>query len=178
MKRNTLAKQIEAQADTDKAIEVAIYGHLLTPIERTTTQYLYFSWEVRYCIETGPSGDYPDLKHSTEAANDCRDDLAQAMMDAVDKKDGEALRFIADLIENFEPLPVPAAKQRAHILTLKRILDERGDTMPICRLAELLHYPPTDDSYSALRRLCLKLKFPLETAKRGAPKRIQTRKRK
>jgi hypothetical protein len=173
---NTLAKHIEAQLGTHKATEVALYGHAFSPIERDAHQFMFAKWGAMSCAKAGQSEDNPDRHGFTQAATECAGRLAQAMLDAATRGDGNALRTVAKVVETWKPSSPQAHPQWAHVLTLKEILDERNERMQVSELAKLLNYPKTDDGFSALRRLAHRLKFPIAPAKPGAPRKIQTRK--
>ena len=94
--------------------------------------------------------------------------------------DAKTLQAIARAVETFQPYPKAIDSLRAGILCLKNILDSKGQTMTVKRLAALLNRklagdipkaPATQDSFSRLRRLAKNLRFPLKKDKTGRPKK-------
>jgi hypothetical protein len=178
-RRKRLEGQIEALAkrDPEAAQKLAQYGKVRSELEEAIWHYLF---EREACQDTHYEKTDPGAKEPTRSLELSAIRLCELFLDAVERRDGEALRTIAAEVEGFKRYSPAADTNRAHILCLKNILDERGGKMTIARLAALLNRklagdplvaPPTQDSHSQLRNLARTLKFPIAKDKRG-PRKI------
>jgi hypothetical protein len=180
-RRKRLEGQIEALASKDAgaAQELAQYGRNRSQLEQAVWLYL-FGREV--CQDERTYGKLdPVAKERTRYLAQSATALCELFLDAVDRRDGDALRTIARDVEGFERYPQEADPQRAGILSLKNILDQSGEKMTIARLAALLNRKFAGDpaipfvradGHKQLRDLATDLKFPIAPDKRG-PRRIK-----
>jgi len=191
MKRNTLAKQIAAETDSELAVEIAQYGRRLSTIERATADYLM--WRVGFddiaartkaalteiifraidCAE-------PKLRRQTPAERARFRGLTQAeikLKQVTAREEAVAaantLRELADFVQNCKdphnPLD-PADTKSVNLVSLRQTYEESGGKLPpdnlrtASSIAKMLRLQKTDDGNAALRRLCKKLNLPLAKA--------------
>jgi hypothetical protein len=156
MKRNTLAKQIAAQCDTSGALEVARYGRSLSAIERAAASHLL--WR----------NGFEDVSKRTKSV------LADLMFQAIDCADANALRELADFVENYRRTSnpeAPADVTRTKLLILKECCEDGIKPPTIAEVAAMLGVPKTDDGYAALRRMCHTLKLPVTASEKTNKRR-------
>jgi hypothetical protein len=166
-----------AKTDAEAALELALYGRIRTPAEKAVRLYLFGK---EACQTTLDKGADADGKESATYSAQNAASLCELFIDAVDRRDAKTLQAIARAVETFQPYPKAIDSLRAGILCLKNILDSKGQTMTVKRLAALLNRklagdipkaPATQDSFSRLRRLAKNLRFPLKKDKTGRPKK-------
>lgn len=159
-----------AQHDPEAAEELVLYGRNRTEAELATWLYL---WGVEH-LKRNAGAPLPTRREIEESA----EELCRVFLDAVDKRDTEALSQITSEVKHFQ-YHLPYDHVKAGILTLRNILEKGGRKMTIPRLAALLNRklvgappvaPPTADGYSNLRQKAKKLKFPIAPSKRGKEK--------
>jgi hypothetical protein len=179
-RRNRREGQIarEAQTNMNAAVELARYGRYLTPLEREVWTYLS---QMESAKRFGLKKPF-----SPQAAGR----LFRWFLDAVDRRDGNALREMARAVDNFQPDSPPEDSLRADILILKSHLDSRGQKMTFREFCIAINrrvgIPAIDKAIqevrisdcspcfkipdSTLRCLAKELKFPLVKEKTGRPK--------
>lgn len=184
--RTTLAKKIQ-QADTGTALQIALRGRVLSKVEQDTDQFLFWYDGNQKLIKLGQKESNPERKSYTENVISTAESLSVELLTAIVNRDAGALRRVADFVETWKRFAPIADGKRAGILSLKQILDKRGEKMTIQKLAGLLNrklagdtpvIPDTDDGHASLRRLAKKLKFPIAPDAKGQSKKQKTDKRK
>jgi hypothetical protein len=182
---NTLAKNIESQADIDAAIEIALHGSKRGEIENLSDQFLWWYEGNQKLIALGQSEQQPERKAYAENVISCAESLSEKLLWAIVKRDGQSLRRLAEFVEKWKRSAPHADSRRAAILIFKQILNKRREKMTIQKLAGLLNRklagdkpvtPESSDGHAALRRLCHKLKFPIAPDAKGRRRKTQTRK--
>ena len=179
--RNRLEGQIAKEAETNvlAAWELARYGRHPTPLEQEVWAYLS---EIESAKRFGLKTPF----HPLGAGR-----LFRWFLDAVDRRDGDALRDMAKAVESFQSDSSPPLDElRAKILTLKSSLDYRGKKMTFKEICIALNVrvgvPASDKAIqegkisdcdpcfkipdSTLRYHLRKLHFPLTKDKTGRPK--------
>ncbi len=196
-RRNRDAGQIEKEAvkDVGTALQRALYG-------RKRTLAAQAVWIYRVCEKNRKPLDVKavDPARLKEAVGEMADlvvrfglsagYLCKVFLEAVEKRDGNALREMAGALEMVELHPKPLDWKRLHILNLRGLFDNESDYWTAKQLAGWLEYPDypigslreagrraearapeSDDGYSDVRRLAKRLKFPLAKGKTGRPKK-------
>jgi hypothetical protein len=145
-RRDNILKQIRRAKSAGAQSEIAWFGRELSNLERTAESYLFFSQ---------PGIFYDNICRESSAS-----DLCGFFLDALDAKDGNALRSLASFIERFPH--EPQDKFRLEILAWKESCDEKRRKMSLNKLAKVIGWPDFA-SLDQLRRMAKELKFPLAT---------------
>ena len=177
-KRSTLAKKIRKAATLDAAFDIAAYGAVRAPIETQAALYLHllkcYKW-VKGQTTVNPM-EMLTLPSVTESCIHTADELCSLVLDAVDARDGDTLRKLADFVETWSDAKPWEDPRRALILTLKQGLAAKKVRMTIAELAKALRLP-ADAEVDSLRVLAKELGFPLAESRVGRPRETPTNKR-
>jgi hypothetical protein len=180
-RRNRKEGQIARLAKTDPraAEEMATYGRKRSEFEKLVDCYLATEDSLKRNFQSEKSKDSDDYRNTLRNLEQEAGWICELFLEAVERRDGEALRTIAKQLDMWGKFPEFEDPLRAQILCLKNILEEKGGTMTIPRLAALLSQkmggdpakaPQTEDGYSSLRRIAKSVNFPV--AKTGRPQKV------
>ena len=168
--RNTLAKQIKVLAgqDTSAAQQLAAHGRVPSEIEAAIRFYVASVERLRLRLTN------EERQAAQSALASSAEMLSAQFLQAIAERDPTTLSEIALAIELFKaqgaPHPQPYDRTRTHLLSLKSVLDEKGEKRTIREVATFLarknfaETPRLDtpaDGFSRLRRICQEINFPL-----------------
>jgi len=104
-------------------------------------------------------------------------------LDAVNNHDGQTIIELANAVWFFKdkrlPNRIPADRERGTMIALKTLLDSAGQKIPIRTLAEFMaieakaagkKFAIPEDGFSALRRKCKDMNFPLAESRKTSRK--------
>lgn len=104
-------------------------------------------------------------------------------LEAINNHDGKAVMELAQAVWFFKdkrlPKRIPADRERSTMIALKSILDGAGEKISIRTLAEFLaveakaagkKFEVSEDGFSALRRKCKEMNFPLAESRKRSRK--------
>jgi hypothetical protein len=113
------------------------------------------------------TGTRQHLKSSKRFVGLVRAELCKVFLSAIDNHDSKKIYEIGRAIDALDRHTSEADRNRASILTIKKMLDKSGDKWTIRELAEVIdwHDMKPDDGFSQLREICKKLKFPLKRSR-------------
>lgn len=195
----TLKQKIATEPDAYVAWELARFGKKLSVIERYTWLYL------RSKTHLDPAMAPQRQEHGTEAelrpteAEElstrffqrmlnfdakwfaqsvmCDRQLADALLEAIEKGDGNTIRAVASIAEGWRDYANAAEPTWAAILRLKDIFGKQREPITAKQLAREIDYRGKD--LGPIRKICKQLQWKLARDldnKGGRPQKLQTRK--
>ena len=170
--RNTISKAVESGAGAFPGL-TALYGRPLSHLEGLCHTFLNYQ---------AAKGDDDEIGiRATNLLPNVSQILSLHLLEAINARDHESIRSLADFVENWSYLKNAEDVERWQILCLKLRCDATGEKMTIAEIANYLHQrygrkqpTQTDDGNAALRRICKKLKFPIAQDAKGRPKISKT----
>jgi hypothetical protein len=97
--------------------------------------------------------------------------ICDLFLDAVNRNDADKILEIAETVRFFkEHQKGFADPQRRWLIYLKQRLEACNETMTVSEVANSLQLKNTDDGFSALRRKCKEINFPLSTPRKTSRK--------
>jgi hypothetical protein len=176
-----------ASKDVFSALLLAMRGKEFSPIESMLNLYYQTLERFRQIIsgkktiahelfvnqeDWAKSEEHKYQHYIYQSLKDGQVALSELFITAVTNRDYGAILEIGHAVEFLKSFKESGDPVRTELLLMKRILDERNETMSIRDVAKNIMWPDMNpaDGFAALRRLCKELKFPL------APSRQKTKK--
>jgi hypothetical protein len=182
--RRTLSKKIKTLAATDirAAMRLAESGKPQFSSIETQINLYYHSQEELKQLTSGKKSIYQEAhelagswseKHKEnndqlikKFGEKDKETMAKILFDALNSRDSKRFFEIGSAIEFLKSVK-PCDSYRPDLLRLKWILDKNKGRLSIREVAEFIgwHDLKSEDGFSQLRRLCVKLKFPLKASR-------------